>query len=72
MLQEARRLTADYTSRTSHVNDKVEEVLVVWKTLVARSQARKKKLVQAEQLQHYLNTFRDLRWDKQTMLRSYF
>lgn len=60
--QEARRLTAAYAYCASHVSEKVEEVLEMWRSLLAKSQSRKKKLVEAEQLQYYLNAFRDLRY----------
>ena len=60
--QEARRLTSTYAYCASHVSEKVDEVLVMWRSLLAKSQSRKKKLVEAEQLQYYLNAFRDLRY----------
>lgn len=60
--QEAKCLSATHVHCASHVSEKVDEVLVMWKSLLAKSQSRKKKLVEAEQLQCYLNAFRDLRY----------
>ena len=59
--QEASRLAGSYPDSASHVMWKEREVGRAWQRLLARSQARKNKLVQAEQLQRYLNDFRDLR-----------
>jgi spectrin beta len=58
---ECRRLCDTYPESSSHVKDKENDVLSAWEKLLERSKARKEKLVEAEQLQRFLNNFRDLR-----------
>ena len=58
---ECKRLCDTYPESSSHVKDKEKDVLSAWEKLMERSKARKEKLVEAEQLQRFLNNFRDLR-----------
>lgn len=60
--QEAKRLANTYPDRASHVRNKEQQTLAMWKALIERSKGRKNKLVEAEQLQRFLNDFRDLRY----------
>ena len=60
--QEAKRLANTYPEQVSHVRNKEQQTLTMWKALVERSRGRKNKLVEAEQLQRFLNDFRDLRY----------
>ena len=59
--QEAKRLSDTYPERANHVRQKEQQTVSLWKALVQRSRGRKNKLVEAEQLQRFLNDFRDLR-----------
>ena len=59
--QECERLCSTYPESSPRVRGKEREVARAWEGLLTRSQVRKDKLVEAEQLQRYLNTFRDLR-----------
>ena len=58
--QECARLSATYPESGRHVSERDREVAAAWSTLLKRSQARSSKLLEAEQLQRYLNAFRDL------------
>ena len=58
--QECARLSATYPESGRHVSERDREVAAAWNTLLKRSQARSSKLLEAEQLQRYLNAFRDL------------
>ncbi|CAI8040975.1 Spectrin alpha chain, non-erythrocytic 1 [Geodia barretti] len=58
--QEAKRLANTYPERASHVRKKEQQTLTMWRALIERSTGRKNKLVEAEQLQRFLNDFRDL------------
>ena len=59
--RESSRLCTTYPESSVRVRGKEKEVVDAWTALVARSQAREAKLVEAEQLQRYFNNFRDLR-----------
>lgn len=59
--QEAKRLSTTYPEKSSHVRQKEKGTVSIWKALIERSTGRKHKLVEAEQLQKFLNDFRDLR-----------
>ena len=59
--QEANRLCSTYPHSADPTCEREEEVQQAWQSLLKRSTYRKGKLVQAEQLQHYLNSYRDLR-----------
>ena len=59
--QECQRLSKTYPESAALMRDKDREVVTAWHTLLNKSQARNSKLVEAEQLQRYLNDFRDLR-----------
>lgn len=59
--QECERLSSTYPESSPRVRGKEREVVQAWEALLTRSEARKDKLVEAEQLQRYLNSFRDLR-----------
>lgn len=61
--RESARLCATYPESSARVRGKENEVLKVWNTLKDRSKAREDKLVEAEQLQRYLNNFRDLTYE---------
>ncbi len=60
--EESARLCHAHLESHDHIKEKEEGVFTVWTALVKRSKIRKDKLVQAEQLQRFLNTFRDLRY----------
>ena len=60
--KECKRLCDTYPESSVHVNDKENDVLLVWEKLLGRSKARKDKLIEAEQLQRFLNNFRDLKY----------
>ena len=60
--EETARLSKTYPESATRVQVKEREVTSTWQALVAKSQARASKLVQAEQLQRYLSNFRDLRY----------
>ena len=59
--QECQRLSKTYPESAALMREKDREVVTAWQTLLTKSQARNSKLVEAEQLQRYLNDFRDLR-----------
>ena len=44
---------------------KERQAVSVWEALIDKSTRRKSKLVEAEQLQRFLNDFRDLRWGRE-------
>ena len=60
--KECERLCSAYPESSPRVQGKEREVMKAWEALLNRSKAREDKLVEAEQLQRYLNTFRDLRY----------
>ena len=60
--QEAKRLSNTYPERSSHVRKREQQTVSSWKALIEKSKGRKNKLVEAEQLQRFLNEFRDIRW----------
>lgn len=60
--QEAKRLSTTYPDRAAHVRQKEAQTVTIWRALIERSSGRKNKLVEAEQLQRFLNDFRDLRY----------
>ena len=60
--KECERLCSTYPESSLRVQGKEKEVVKAWEALLNRSKAREDKLVEAEQLQRYLNTFRDLRY----------
>ena len=55
------RLCKTYPDARQNVRNKGEHVATSWKALVAKTKARRNKLLEAEQLQNFLNEFRDLR-----------
>lgn len=59
--QECQRLSKTYPESAALMREKEREVVTTWQSLFTKSQARNSKLVEAEQLQQYLNDFRDLR-----------
>ena len=59
--QECQRLSKTYPESAALMREKEREVVTTWQALLTKSQARNSKLVEAEQLQQYLNDFRDLR-----------
>ena len=59
--KETDRLCATYSDAKQKVKRKEHEVLAVWKDLLGKTKARKNKLLEAEELQNFLNEFRDLR-----------
>ena len=59
--QEYQRLSKTYPESAALMREKEREVVTTWQALLTKSQARNSKLVEAEQLQQYLNDFRDLR-----------
>ena len=59
--QETQRLSTTYPDKATHVGRKEQQAVTVWRALISKSSARKSKLVEAEQLQRFLNDFRDLR-----------
>lgn len=58
---ESARLCQAHPESYDHIKEKEESVVTTWMALVERSKVRKDKLVQAEQLQQFLNIYRDLR-----------
>lgn len=50
-----------YPDAQLKIRVKGDEVSAVWKALLRKSKARKDKLVESEELQNFLNEFRDLR-----------
>ncbi len=70
--KECEGLCSTYPDSSPRVRGKEREVVQAWETLLNRSKAREGKLVEAEQLQRYLNTFRDLRYYlKATIISGY-
>ena len=61
--QEAQRLSTSYFESSTHIAARESQAVTAWRELNAKSQRRKQKLEQAEELQYYLNDFRDLRCD---------
>lgn len=68
LAQRAKQLAADakslrslYPDGAAQIKEKEEQVTAAWNELITRTQQRKEKLGQAEELQRYLNEFRDLR-----------
>lgn len=59
--QECERLCSTYPESSPRIRGKEREVVEAWEALLTRSKGREDKLVEAEQLQRFLNTFRDLR-----------
>ena len=66
--QECQRLSKTYPESAALIREKEREVVTTWQTLLTKSQARNSKLVEAEQLQQYLNDFRDLRCEVCSLL----
>lgn len=62
--QLAKRLSSTYPEAAKPLRKREEEAVRVWSELMDRSQKRKEKLGQAEELQRFLNDFRDQRYDK--------
>jgi hypothetical protein len=60
--QECERLCSTYPESSPRIRGKEREVVEAWEALLMRSKSRGDKLVEAEQLQRFLNTFRDLRY----------
>ena len=59
--QEASRLSGLYPESAELVIAIERDINEVWNGLISRTESRKRKLTQAEQLQLFLNEFRDLR-----------
>ena len=59
--QDAQQLSAVHPESAPHISEKEQQAMSAWKDLMSRSHRRKQKLGQAEELQRYLNEFRDLR-----------
>ena len=59
--QEASRLSGLYPESAELVITIENDINDVWNGLMSRTESRKRKLAQAEQLQLFLNEFRDLR-----------
>lgn len=57
---EAEKLTESFPDAKDHIEAKKEETIETWSELVEKSNQRKEKLVQAEQLQAYFDEYRDL------------
>ena len=64
VVTESERLCLAYPEAGARVRGKERDVVQAWKTLLARSQARQDKLMEAEQLHIFLNTFRSLRLER--------
>ena len=59
--KETKRLCQTYPDAEQRVKRKDQEVSAVWRDLLNKTKARKDKLLEAEELQNFLNEFRDLR-----------
>ena len=57
---EAKQLAEAFPDAKDHIEVKKEETIEAWTDLIDKSQQRKGKLVQAEQLQAYFDEYRDL------------
>ena len=57
---EAARLSRSFPEMESEIVERLEDMQSVWLKLVNKAEARKAKLDESEQLQRYLNNFRDL------------
>lgn len=66
--QEGQHLSTSYPESATHIVKRESQAVTAWLELNAKSQRRKQKLGQAEELQHYLNDFRDLRFADATLL----
>jgi spectrin beta len=58
--KDAHILSSAHPESSAHIGEKEHEATSAWRELIARSHQRKQKLLQAEELQRYLNEFRDL------------
>lgn len=58
--KEAVKLCETFPDAREHIEVKKEETVEIWSELVDKSQQRKDKLAQAEQLQAYFDEYRDL------------
>ncbi len=67
--RECDRLCSTYRESSGRVRGKEREVVKAWDALLTRSKSREGKLVEAEQLQQFLNTFRDLRYSYRVLAR---
>ena len=65
--QEASRLSGLYPESAELVIAIERDINDVWNGLMSRTESRKRKLTQAEQLQLFLNEFRDLRQVENTV-----
>ena len=68
--REGQRLSTSYFESSTHIAARESKAVTAWRELNAKSQRRKQKLEQAEELQYYLNDFRDLRFDKWSSIYS--
>ena len=59
--QDAKGLATIHTESDSQIKAENDSVMQAWQELITKSQERKLKLLQAEELQRYLDDFRDLR-----------
>ena len=62
--KETKRLCQTYPDAEQRVKRKDQEVSAVWRDLLNKTKARKDKLLEAEELQNFLNEFRDLRLER--------
>lgn len=60
LVEEARRLAAQFPDAKEHIDAKHEEVAETWNQLLEKSAQKKDKLHQAEKLQAYFDEFREL------------
>lgn len=61
VVQDAKELVAKKTDLDSQIKGGEQAVLQAWEELIKKSRERKMKLLQAEELQRYLDDYRDLR-----------
>ncbi|GIY06493.1 hypothetical protein CDAR_514752 [Caerostris darwini] len=68
LVEEARRLAAQFPDAKDHIDVKHEDVADAWNQLLEKSAERKDKLQQAEQLQAYFDDYRELMaWSSEMM-----
>ncbi|XP_055716450.1 spectrin alpha chain, non-erythrocytic 1 isoform X4 [Phlebotomus papatasi] len=60
VMKEATKLADTFPDAKEHIEVKRDETVEAWTDLIMKTQARKEKLQQAEQLQEYFDNYRDL------------
>ncbi|XP_055694009.1 spectrin alpha chain, non-erythrocytic 1 isoform X2 [Lutzomyia longipalpis] len=60
VMKEATKLADTFPDAKEHIEVKRDETVEAWTDLIVKTQARKEKLQQAEQLQEYFDNYRDL------------